>query len=101
MNEGSGKTRCVVRVSTSYWSDSRSIHVKKSISYLKRTSQGHNWLDEEVDMIGADEVIRSIVNFDSCKDGLYTVEFCNLSTDWETGHIDGYDLFLKPYIPTK
>ena len=90
--------RCVVRVSTSHWNDKSGVHYKKSITYQKRKSIGFNFLKEEVGAVGA-ETITNIINFFECADGLYEVVTCNESRDYESGHIDGYDLQLIPYEP--
>lgn len=37
---------CVVRLTTSYWSDKRGLHIKKDIILLKKLSYGFNLLDE-------------------------------------------------------
>lgn len=86
--------RCVVRIKTSVWSDNKGIYTRKNITYLKRQTIGHNILDEDISMIGADEVATKIVNLHEVEDGIYQVVICNVSRDYESGHIDGYDFKL-------
>lgn len=88
------ENKSVVRVSTSYWSDNRGIHTKKSITTLRKQSSGYNLFDETLSAIGAEDSLKSIVNLDECGDGVYEVVTCNESRDFESGHIDDYDLKL-------
>lgn len=92
---------CVVRLKTSVWSDKRGLNVKRSLQYLRKKSYGYNILEEDVGMMGAEDAHRSIENIDSCEDGIYEVIACNLSHDWESGHVDDYDLRLIPYREPK
>lgn len=95
-----GRDICVVRLRTTQWSDCRGVHIKKSLVYLRRLSHGYNLLEEEVASLGAPDTISGFINLNNCPDGVYTVETCNISRDWESGHIDSYDLKLVPYKPT-
>lgn len=90
--------RCIVRLSTSYWSDARGIHVKKTLRYLQKKCKGYNLLEEDCQNIGADEVIGKIDNLYDCEDGVYLVITCNEWGAWETPHIiEDYDYRLIPY----
>ena len=89
-----GENICVVRLTTSAWSDSRGVHLKKSLKFLKRKCKGYNILDEDCGMTGAEEVIPRIINIDSVSDGVYRVVTCNESRDWESGCVDDYDYKL-------
>jgi len=88
---------CVVKLKTSTWNDSRGLHIKKSITYLRRKCVGFNFLEEEVSAIGPEEAARSIINLDECKDGIYEVVICNETHDWESGIVDGWSLKLVPF----
>jgi len=90
---------CVVRLRTSVWSDSKGLHIKRTLAHQKRLSTGFNILLEDLGAIGADEVAIRISNLASCLDGLYRVETCNESRDFETGLVDDYDYRLIPYEP--
>lgn len=46
-------------------------------------------------VIGADEVMRHIVNLHSVKDGHYKIITINHKRDWESGMIEEYDYELK------
>lgn len=87
-------TRCVVRLHTSMWADGRSLHVKRSLTFLRRQSAGFNVLEEDVATAGTGTVLPRILNLGSCKDGVYEVVTCNVSHDYETGIVDGYDYRL-------
>jgi hypothetical protein len=95
--DNSIQARCVVRLKTSYWSDSRGVYSKKSITFLKRLCFEYNILQEDAQNIGNEEVIEKIVNLNECEDGIYQVETCNPSHDWESGYLDDYDYKLIPF----
>lgn len=92
---------CVVRLTTSYWASARGIHQRKDLTYLRRQCQGLNILEEDVANIGAYDAATSIINLDTCPDGVYQVVTCNEHTDWESGRDDSWDLKLIPYILEK
>jgi hypothetical protein len=75
----------------------RGLHIKKSLAFLRRKCAGFNVLEEEADAIGAKDTARIIINLDECADGIYEVVVCNESHDFESGHVDGYDLKLFPF----
>lgn len=89
----------VVRVTTSFWKDSRGVYMRKNIIQQHRKSCGHQTMNDDCDMIGADETITRIKNLLSVKDGLYKIVLTNISKDWETGYVDSYDYELIPYTP--
>lgn len=87
----------VVRLTTHcYRTNQNCIHLDKRLYTLKRLCKGHQLLDEEVSMGGAESALN-IIDFHKLPDGVYKVATCNISRDWETGHIDGYDLVLIPF----
>ena len=96
-HEAEPVSREVVRLKTSCWKDKRGLHIRRSLTGLRRLSRGHQMLDEECDMMGPDEVAGIIVNLDECKEGIYVVETCNESKAWETGYVDSYDLKPVPF----
>lgn len=87
---------CVVRVKTTFWSDKRGVHTKKSLLYLRRRSFGFNLLEADSDAMGAEEVLIRIVNLDKIEEGIYQLVTCNERHDWETGYVDDYDYRLIP-----
>ena len=89
---------CVVRLATSYWRDERGLHMKKSLSYLRRKSSGFNWLEEDASCIGADEVLENVTNLPAADDGIYRVIICDQHRDYETGIIDDYSYKLVPFV---
>jgi hypothetical protein len=93
---GVGKqlNRCVVRLRTTMWADKNGIHMRKSLTFLRRKSEGFNVLEEDVSAVGVEEVVPRILNMDECPDGIYEVVMCNESHDFETGYIDDYDYRL-------
>lgn len=91
------ENRCVVKVSTSCWSDHRGMYSKKRIQYVKRKCIGFNILEDWIDNVGATDAIGHIINLDSCPDGVYEVTMHNITHDFESGRIDSFDLLLEPY----
>ena len=91
------KNICVVKLTTTTWADKRGLHIKKSLTYLRRKCKGYNAIEEEVSATGAYDTARIIINLDECVDGIYEVAVCNETHDFETGHVDGYDLKLIPF----
>lgn len=90
------ESQTVVKIETSYWHDKNGAYAKKSLKVLKRKSFGYNLLLEECGMSGA-EIISRILNFNESTDGIYELIVCNISTDWETGYVDDWDLKLVPF----
>ena len=86
--------RCVVRLRTTMWADKSGLHTKKSLTFLRRKSEGFNVLEEDTSAVGAEGVLPRILNMDECPDGVYEVVTCNESRDYETGYIDDYDYRL-------
>jgi hypothetical protein len=91
------KPRSVVRVKTSSWSDKKGFYQKKSITYLKRKSKYHNWIEDEISNIGALQVFDGITNINEVDDGVYEVLTCNESWDWETGMLDSWEYKLVEF----
>ena len=91
--------RCVVRLRTTTWFDEKGLYTKRSLTFLKRKCVGWNGLEEAAHVIGSEGANRSIVNLDECKDGVYEVVVCNVSHDWESGHVDDWDFKLLPITP--
>ena len=93
---GKERNRCVVRLRTTAWGDGRGLHIKRSLTYLRRQCVGHNGLQEDASAIGAEQAVTLITNLDQCPDGLYEVVVCDVLRDWETGYIDGWRYKLAP-----
>jgi hypothetical protein len=91
--------RVVVQIRTTAWSDRRGLYVKKALTFMRRQCEGHNYVEEDLSAIGADETIGLITNIGVCPDGLYKIAICNETTDWETGYVDGYEYELRPIAP--
>ena len=88
------KSRCVIRVRTTTWSDKRGLHQKKSLTFLRRQSKGFNLVESDLEAIGAEDVLHGILNFCDVEDGVYEVVLCNVSHDFETGYVERYDYKL-------
>lgn len=91
------KISIIVRLTTSYWYDGNGLYQRKDLKFLKRKCTGYNFIQEDCNMVGADEVFDKIINLDECDDGIYQIISCNESTDWETGYIDDWDYKLVKY----
>jgi len=90
-------SRCVVRLTTCTWADSRGVHIRTSLTFLRRKSFGFNMLQEEIAATGAEHACASIINLSECADGVYELISTNERRDWESGHIDAYDMVLVPW----
>ena len=86
--------RCVVRVKTSYWSDDRGAHTKRSLNVLRRQCEGYNILEEDCQDLSTEEVMRGITNLHDVEDGIYELIMANKSYDLETGYVEDYDYTL-------
>lgn len=87
---------CVVKLTTACWkdTDSRGVHLNKSLNFLRRRCKGYNILEDDCYNLGDEEVISRIINLGEVEDGVYQVVICNEQEDWETGHVDSYDYKL-------
>ena len=91
----SSESLCIVRLSRTAWHNENGVHYKTSLTYLKRKCVGYNILDDSAHMAGAIE--SEPINMHELADGIYSVVMANISRDYESGMIDGYDLALAPY----
>jgi hypothetical protein len=94
VDKAADEHRCIVRVTTNFYSDKRGLHVNKSITFLRRQCKGFNVLETDANECGAEDTIARIINLDSVSDGIYEVVTCNERRDWESGTIDSYDYQL-------
>lgn len=90
------QNRCVVRLRTTTWGDGRGLHTKRSLTYLWRQCVGYNFLQEDAEVVGAEQAVALITNLGQCPDGVYEVVFQNVTRDWETGYVDGWDYKMVP-----
>ncbi len=90
--------KVIVRLSTCYWNDNKGIYQRRDIRFLKRKSIGFNFLKEDADQADAESCIKSIINLNKCKDGIYEAKMINISTDRESGYLDGWDVELVPFL---
>ncbi len=87
---------CVVKVETEAYKRGDKYFFGKSLRVVK-TKSTFDLLEEEVSNVGIVDALEYILNLDQCEAGLYYLTTCNISTDWETGCVDGWDLKLVPY----
>jgi len=88
--------RCVVQLKTPMpWADKKGRYQKKNLTFLRRQCKEYNIPEEDAREMGADYVLRRIVNLDECEDGIYEIVTCNESHDF-AGWIDDYDYRLVP-----
>lgn len=99
-NTKSEPQRSVFRLRTNCWHDDNSIHIKRSLTRLKRLSSGgyEHLLDEAIN-IGAYDAIEMINNLSECKDGVYVAVFVEGYRDYETGILEDWEYKLVPYNP--
>lgn len=87
--------RCVVKITTSAYSTSRGLEIKKQIRYLRRRCIGYNLLEEEISATDAETVASHFTNLGSVPDGVYEVVMTDICRDWEYGEINSYALTLR------
>jgi hypothetical protein len=90
------KSKLVVRLTTNMYHTKDCLVFKKTIKILKRLSN-NDYIFEDCNMVGADEVIPRIINLHELKDGVYEINTCNEKKDWETGYVEEWDYYLTPY----
>jgi len=88
------KAVCIVRLTTTAWSDKRGVHLKKSLSYLKRRCTGNHFLKEDCDNVGEDDVMTRITNIHHVPDGIYLVKLIDVKLDRESGYAEDWDYEL-------
>lgn len=92
--------REVVRVRTCAYETKRGLSVRRDVLFMRKLSGPQACLlFEDMSAVGASETAERIINLHQVEDGLYQLVACNEKRDWETGHIDDYDLQLVPYTP--
>ena len=90
------KPRVVVRLKTEQYATERGLFEKKCLYYLRRRSEGFNFVREDADSIGG-ETVSMIDNLHDVEDGVYEIIMVNLDYDPETGYLDSWDYHLIPY----
>ena len=88
--------KTIAKVQTTVWADKRGIHKKRSLIFLRRRCIGYNVLEEEITDVGRADGLDRVINFDDCKDGIYRVEVCNETTDYDSGYVDYWEYRLVP-----
>lgn len=88
----------VYRKETTYYRTKKGFAFKVDLIKLKRKSYGFDALED--DFMGCDSLSSLPINLHKVPDGEYSVEVINVSKDWETGIVDGWDLILKPLTQT-
>lgn len=89
--------KTIVRVRSTSWNDSRGIHAKKSLIFLRKKCNGTNVLEEDYGMAGTDTTLSYISNLWSCGDGIFEVLPYSMHRDHETGLLDDWYYKLVPY----
>lgn len=97
-SEKEPENRVFIRLRTASWYDGKSLHVKRSLTFLKRQCSGYNFLDDDLRSGGAEDVALTFTNLYECEDGIYEVVHCNVSRDWESGIVDDWDYKLVPFV---
>ena len=95
------ENKTVIKVVTSYFSTKRGVHFKKDFLYQKRRSVGYNILEEDSSATTPTDTLLNIINLLNVDDGLYEVIIVNVTTDYESGIVDGYEYKLIPYTEEK
>lgn len=90
----------IYKVDVQHCRTERGILFSVRLNKMKRMSCGGckdcGAIEDELNEI--DPTIWPILDIEKCKHGeLYTLEYCNISTDWETGYADSWDLRAAKY----
>ena len=92
--------RVIVRLTTSWYRTGKGgLAKRREITPLRRLCRGHNFLSEDVSMVGADCVGPTIINWDTAKNGVHELKVVNEKRDWETGMVDDWEYELVPFTP--
>lgn len=91
---------CIVRVGTEGFKRGDTYFYGRTLRVLKSKTD-FDAIHEESQNIGVQEALENIVNLQSVEDGLYRLVMYNLSHDWESGHIDDWNLKLIKYEEIK
>lgn len=64
----------VVEVTTKFFSTKNGVHLKKSVSQVKKHSKGYQIITEGSVEMGAEKLLKNIVNLHQVDDGLYLIK---------------------------
>lgn len=92
------ENRCVLRLRTTTWGGSTGLHIKRSLTFLRRQCTGYNVLEEDASAVGVRQVIGNITNLAECEDGVYEAVVCDTHYDYETGYVDEWNYKLVPFL---
>ena len=92
----------IFRCETTMWRGSDgSVNFKERYCQLARKScpgcQQCDWLMEDLDQRLYDFLFADTISRGGSNGALYKLEVTNMSTDWETGFVDDYDVGFAPY----
>lgn len=93
---GTEVLQCMVMVGTEAYKRGNTYHMGRTIRVLQSETT-FDILHEDSDAIGIHDALSQIININYVQDGKYKLIAVNQSRDWETGHIDDYDLKLVPH----
>jgi hypothetical protein len=92
---------CVLRLKTKLKAHkSGGLTIKRKLKSATKYWFGHNcysMFEDELYNTSPEEVVKRIINFMTCADGLYTMVPCQEVFDRETGYLADYDLRLVPF----
>jgi hypothetical protein len=94
LHKPKSKEILVVRVHTNFFRKKGGYIFKaRSIKVLKRKSTGNmiDLIEEDISNSSVEDFINTIINFDDVDDGEYYLKAINITHDFETGYVDGYD----------
>jgi len=91
----------VYRASVSFYLTARGFAQTVKLNKLKKLScPGCKYCGWENDTLSEVNKDWPILGMDKVEDQkLYTLGMCNVTTDWESGIVDGWDLELVEYVP--
>ncbi len=90
------KHRAIYRVINTFYKTKKGCAKKTEFIKMKKLSYGWDPLKEEVANVG-DDTVSIMLNINELKNGIYEAVVVNVSHDYETGTVDGWEIELKPF----
>ena len=87
--------KVVARLSRGYSSHNGTHTQYTHIRCLRRQCEGFNFFEDDIEIVGLEAVMNSIVNLEECDSGIYEIIFSDVYRD-STGEVDGYSYKLVP-----
>lgn len=97
MSFNSVNRKTIVRINDTFFRTKNGVSFRRDMNVLKRKSSGHNIVFEDGSVSATQDFIELITNFNDVKEGIYELQYYNISRDCESGYVDHCDYVLVPY----